>query len=73
MSKRQTAAERYKSQGKVQFACWIDPKVLRQIKMIANLEEKTIPEVLASRFSDVKIESSTGKVIVKFSKQLEEA
>lgn len=66
MTKRKTAAERYKEQGKVMFACWIDPKVIQKIKLLANIEDKTIPQLLTERFSDVKVTGSSGKVIVKF-------
>lgn len=70
---RQTPAERYRAQGKVYFACWIDPQVVKKIKAIAGIEDKNIPEVLADRFSDVKVEKAGGKVTVRFSKTLEEA
>jgi hypothetical protein len=72
MSKAKTAAERYKEQGLVQFACWLHPSTIRKIKTLAIIEDKFIPEVIASRFSDVKIEGSGGKVTVRFSRQLEE-
>ena len=70
---KQTAAERYKGQGKVYFACWVDPSVVKKIKAIAGIEDKSIPEVLSERFSDVKMEKSAGKVTVRFNKALEEA
>lgn len=72
-TKRKTASERYKDQGKVMFACWIDPKVIQKIKLLANIESKTIPELLTERFSDVKVEGSAGKVVVKFARKEERA
>ncbi len=73
MKPKKSVAERYKEQGRVQFACWLDPKVIHQIKAIAGIENKTIPEVITDRFSDVKFEGKGNKVTVKFSRQLEEA
>ena len=74
MSKsRQTAAERYKAQGKIYFACWLDPQVVHTIKALAAIEDKAIPEVITERFGAVKMERSAGKVTVRFNKALEEA
>lgn len=69
---RPTASERYKAQGKILFACWVDPSVVRAIKMVAGIENKNISTIITERFSDVKFEQTGRKVVVKFVRSEEE-
>jgi hypothetical protein len=67
---KKTAADRYKEQGLQQFTCWLHPDTILKIKMMAQLHELKIPDVITAKFQDVEIkrESSKGKLTVRFSK-----
>jgi hypothetical protein len=70
-TKPQSSIEKYKEQGLVQLTTWVQPDILKNIRMIATAQDKTIREVITERFSDVKIETKGNRVTLKFSKSLE--
>jgi hypothetical protein len=70
-TKHQSSIEKYREQGLVQLATWIPPDTLKNIRMIATAQDKTIREVITERFSDVRMETKGNRVTVKFAKSLE--
>jgi hypothetical protein len=70
-TKHQTSIEKYREQGLVQLTTWVEPDVLKNIRMIATAQDKTIREVVTERFSDVHMETKGNRVTLKFSKSLE--
>lgn len=70
-TKHQSSIEKYREQGLVQLATWIEPEVLKNIRMIATAQDKTIREVITERFSDVRTEVKGSRVTVRFTKSLE--